>query len=149
MNLLELKQAVQRAIDAAWEHGENPEDVVVSLQIDRNDQDMSFAQTTDVTLHYDGNAGASGCVLQGWDEEGGDGPRIPVAELLRRTGGYEVAEGADAVRAMIADKGEGPQTPQCSGWRVLPGGEKCPGCMDCRPNVPAHRTPGAETTKEV
>jgi len=130
MNLRELKNAVRNAIECAADYGEKPEEINVSLQIDdpENPHDDFMCVSDGVELHYDGNACASGCVLQGWLPEP-DG----VADTLRKNG-YEVAEGADAVRQKIAEKADGDDQPRCSGYRVFPGGEKCPGCGDCRPN---------------
>ena len=46
--------------------------------------------------------------------------------------GYKTVEGADAVIKAIKDTSEGSTERLCSGWRVFPGGEKCPGCEDCK-----------------
>lgn len=46
--------------------------------------------------------------------------------------GYEVAEGADDVRALIVTAASGIVFgPLCSGFGVLPGGARCTGCADC------------------
>jgi hypothetical protein len=70
MNLLELQQAVNDAVDRASEDGANPEDVVVSIQIDDvADPHHGYVQTDqDIELSYDGDCQASGCVLHGWKE---------------------------------------------------------------------------------
>lgn len=116
MNLRELKNAVDNAMECAADHGEKPDEINVSLQIDdpENPHDGYVCVTDGVALHYDGNACASGCVLQGWLPE-----RDSVADTLRKVG-YEVAEGTDAVRQMIADKANGDEQPRCSGYRVFP-----------------------------
>ena len=68
MNLMELQRAVSNAIDSAKEHGDNPEEVIVTLQIDDEaNPHHGYACTEgDVELTYDGNGIASGCVLHGW-----------------------------------------------------------------------------------
>jgi hypothetical protein len=46
--------------------------------------------------------------------------------------GYQVAEGAEAVLQAIQKVSNGPPTKRlCSGYRVFPNGNKCPGCSDC------------------
>lgn len=72
MNLKQLQTDVTNATRAAFEHGERPENVNVSLQIDDPDNPNSGYVCADhgVTLHYDGNTNASGCVLQAWKEYG-------------------------------------------------------------------------------
>ena len=62
MNLLELKEAVDRSIEAAIEYGEKPEEVMVSIQVDINKESV---YSDDVELHYDGDGQASGCVIVG------------------------------------------------------------------------------------
>ena len=80
MNLFELKTAVFRAVECAADHGEQPEDIVVSLQIDDpDDLDDGYVCANDVTLHYDGNCNASGCVLQAWREPMDNERRHPMA----------------------------------------------------------------------
>lgn len=68
MNLLDLQRSVNNAIESAKEHGEKPEEVIVSLQIDDEaDPHNGYAVCDDeVELTYDGNGLASGCVLHGW-----------------------------------------------------------------------------------
>lgn len=67
MNLKQLKEQVETAIQSAIDCGENPEEVVVSIQIDR-DGDSVFTHE-DVEVHYDGNGQVSGCVIAGWLEK--------------------------------------------------------------------------------
>jgi len=62
MNLKELKEAVDSAIERARECGESPEEIVVTLQLDIGARDPVWS-AEDVELHYDGNLDASGCVL--------------------------------------------------------------------------------------
>lgn len=62
MNLRELKEKVDAAIDAAIEWEDNPEEITVSIQVDIN-RDSVYSD--DVELHYDGDGCASGCVLVG------------------------------------------------------------------------------------
>ena len=68
MNLRELQTAVEEAIKSAYDVGSNPEDILVSLQIDdMADPHHGYVQTDeDVELTYDNNATASGCVIHGW-----------------------------------------------------------------------------------
>ena len=61
MNLLELKEKVDNAIEYANECQEKPSDIVVSLQIDGPGTETVYS--SDVDLHYDNNLQASGCVL--------------------------------------------------------------------------------------
>lgn len=68
MTLLELKEAVDHAIEKAAEYGESPSEIVVSLQIDRTNGEGSVFTDREVELSYDGNGQASGCVLVGWAE---------------------------------------------------------------------------------
>jgi len=62
MNLLELKRAVDDAVEAATEYGEPLENISVSLQID-GPTDESIYSEEEVELHYDNDVQASGCVL--------------------------------------------------------------------------------------
>ena len=64
MNLLELNDLSSRAIENAKELGEDPRDILVSIQIDDEENDSLWSD--DIKLIYDGNACASGCVLYGW-----------------------------------------------------------------------------------
>lgn len=76
MNLIELKEKVDRAIESAREYGDNPREVPVSIQIDSTVPiDPKYDErfwSDDIELFYDGDAQASGCVLHGWStgEEG-------------------------------------------------------------------------------
>ena len=130
MNLRELQTEVENAIRATYEHGENPEDVIVTLQVDDpEDPHHGYAcGTEEVTLHYDGNCQASGCVLQAWSE-----PDNSVERVLHDAG-YKTVSGADNVLAAIAAASDGSTEQRCSGYGVFPGGEKCGGCGDCKPN---------------
>ena len=70
MNLRELQTEVENAIRAVYEHGDNPVNVPVTLQIDGIGQvTEDYVCADDITLHYDDNTQASGCVLQAWLEE--------------------------------------------------------------------------------
>lgn len=62
MKLSELKEQVDNAVAYAKECGIPPEEILVTLQIDRAD-DESIWSDEDVELHYDNNCQASGCVL--------------------------------------------------------------------------------------
>lgn len=69
MNLIELKQAVDNAVESAKEYGADPIDILVSLQIEgpgvcrvRSDY---ICSDKDLELHYDNDGIASGCVLLG------------------------------------------------------------------------------------
>jgi len=62
MNLIELKESVEAAIEGAIEYGEAPEEVIVSIQIDINKESVWSAN---VTAHYDGDSQASGFVIVG------------------------------------------------------------------------------------
>ena len=64
MNLLDLKMFVDRAIENAKGFGDDPKNILVSIQID--DQHSETLWTDDVELTYDGDGQASGCVLHGW-----------------------------------------------------------------------------------
>ncbi len=67
MNLKELKEAVDSAIERAEEYGESPAEIAVTLQID-GPENESVWSAEDVELHYDGNLQASGCVLTAYRE---------------------------------------------------------------------------------
>jgi len=62
MNLLELKKAVNKAICAAKENRELPEEITVHIQVDINKES---AYSSDVELVYDGNGCAFDCVIVG------------------------------------------------------------------------------------
>jgi len=64
MNLLELKTFVDTVIENVKEFKQNPEDVLVSVQID--DVESESLWSDDIELAYDNNGQASGCVLHGW-----------------------------------------------------------------------------------
>lgn len=68
MNLQELKDHVDAAIEMAVELGENPAEIVVTLQIDGPESESVWS-SDDVDLHYDGNLQASGCVLTAFRDE--------------------------------------------------------------------------------
>ena len=67
MNLLELKDYVEKAIKNAMEFGEYPENILVSIQI--NDETTDDFWSDDIELVYDNDCQASGCVLHGWKKE--------------------------------------------------------------------------------
>ena len=62
MNLLELKTAVDRAVESATEDGNDLNDIIVSIQVDINGESV---YSSDVELHYDNDCQASGCVIVG------------------------------------------------------------------------------------
>ena len=62
MNLIELKKAVNIAIEMVHEDGRNPKDILVSIQVDIN---RSSPWSDDVRLVYDNDLNASGCVIVG------------------------------------------------------------------------------------
>lgn len=62
MNLLELKEKTDRAIESAKEYGDDPGEIIVSIQIDINRESV---YSNDVELHYDNDCQASGCVIVG------------------------------------------------------------------------------------
>ena len=61
MNLMELKSYIDRAIESAKEYGEDPIEIMVSIQID--DTERGSLWSDDVELTYDNDCQASGCVL--------------------------------------------------------------------------------------
>ena len=63
MNLSELKQAVDHAIEMTTEYNVSPDEVDVSVQIDL--ADGSSRWSNDVVLLYDNDLQASGCVILG------------------------------------------------------------------------------------
>jgi len=67
MNLSELKQAVEDAIESVFEYDDHPDNVHVNIQIDgpMNESVCSV----DVRLIYDNDCQASGCVLFGEVDE--------------------------------------------------------------------------------
>ena len=52
-------------------------------------------------------------------------------EQILQEAGYATVSGGDAVLAAIASASDGSTERLCSGWRVFPNGDKCPGCHDC------------------
>ena len=62
MNLYQLYEAVKGAISRAIMAGDDPNNVVVSIQVDVNKESV---WSDDVELHYDGDLCASGCVIVG------------------------------------------------------------------------------------
>jgi len=65
MNIIELKYAVEAAIDKAKETGIDPDSIQVSLQIEKLGSDVYMSTDKDIELIYDNNGMASGCVLYG------------------------------------------------------------------------------------
>ena len=63
MNLLQLKQKVDYAIEMAGENEDTPENIEVSIQIEGPEGDSVYSNN--IELHYDGDCQASGCVLVG------------------------------------------------------------------------------------
>lgn len=45
--------------------------------------------------------------------------------------GFKTVVGKDAVLTAIKDASDGKSVRLCSGFKVFPNGEKCPGCIDC------------------
>ena len=70
MKLIELKNYVDRAIENAIENGENPAEIIVSIQIDDTPSEALWSD--DIELTYDGDGTACGCVLHGWTKTTGD-----------------------------------------------------------------------------
>lgn len=68
MTLKELNEWTQSAMERAKDYEQNPDEVIVSLQIDdiSDPHHGSVCTSDDVELHYDGDCQASGCVLTGW-----------------------------------------------------------------------------------
>ena len=68
MNLQELQEKVNNAVEVANELEMPLTDIPVSIQIDDvADPHHGYIQTDeDVELTYDNNATASGCVIHGW-----------------------------------------------------------------------------------
>lgn len=62
MNLLELKEAVDSALERAVEGGDDPNEITISIQVNINKESV---YSDDVELHYDGDGCASGCVIVG------------------------------------------------------------------------------------
>jgi hypothetical protein len=51
--------------------------------------------------------------------------------------GFKTVVGADNVLQAIKDSARATTSGMlCSGYRVFPGGEKCPGCSDCMKETP-------------
>jgi uncharacterized protein YciU (UPF0263 family) len=65
MTLYDLKVAVDAAIERADENGEPTNEVLVTLQMDRQGT-SAICSSDDVQLHYDGNLDVSGCVISAW-----------------------------------------------------------------------------------
>ena len=64
MNLIELKSFVDQAIKSAKDFGDDPSNILVSVQIDDAESETLWAD--DIELNYDNDGQASGCVLHGW-----------------------------------------------------------------------------------
>ena len=62
MNIIQLRDAINGAIESAEEIGVTPESVEVSIQIDGQSVDSVWA-TDEMEVHYDNNGLASGCVI--------------------------------------------------------------------------------------
>lgn len=62
MNLTELYNAVNEAIQNVHEFGDNPDEVIVSIQVET---DTGSVWSNDVDLHYDCDTEYSGCVIIG------------------------------------------------------------------------------------
>jgi len=65
MDLQQLKEELDRAIEYALECGQIPHQIPVTLQIDRDGDDPIWS-SSEVELHYDNNAQATGCVLNAY-----------------------------------------------------------------------------------
>ena len=67
MNMIQLKDAVEGAIEHAKECGVDPATVNVALQVDCVPEGAESAYSTEnVELIYDNNGMAGGCVLYGF-----------------------------------------------------------------------------------
>jgi len=66
MNLLQLRADVEAAIEHAGDSGADPNDILVSIQIDLESGEDSL-WSEDVKLIYDNDGNASGCVIYGWE----------------------------------------------------------------------------------
>lgn len=64
MNLLELKSYVDIAIENAKGFGEDPKEILVSIQVDNTKSESLYSD--DIELTYDNDGQALGCVLHGW-----------------------------------------------------------------------------------
>jgi hypothetical protein len=69
---MELKKQVEQVVESIIEHGEKPEDVIVSMQIDSDPEKNlqveggSVWTNEEISVNYDGNGLVSGCVINGW-----------------------------------------------------------------------------------
>ena len=63
MNLIEHKNEILRIIDAVHEAGDDPNDVEVSIQIERGLQPPLYSH--DIEILYDNYGDVSGCVIYG------------------------------------------------------------------------------------
>lgn len=79
MNLRELQTEVENAIKSVYDDGQNPENIIVSLQIDdKADPDHGFVMSTeDIELTYDNDCMACGCVVHGWRDTSSDKKQAP------------------------------------------------------------------------
>ena len=68
MNLSGLKRDVDSAFESVIDQGQDPDEIIVSLQIDDPLQESVWAKE-EVDLHYDNDGQASGCVLVGYPIE--------------------------------------------------------------------------------
>ena len=55
---------------------------------------------------------------------------MDIVKILNEAG-YKTVEGCEKVTEAIKSESAGQTQWLCSGYRVFPGGEKCPGCNDC------------------
>lgn len=55
-----------------------------------------------------------------------------LVDLLKKAG-YVVAVGEEETRKLIRAVACDSLKKLCSGYRVFPGGERCKGCTDCKP----------------
>jgi len=126
MNLLELQQAVNEAVEMCGDMERLPEDIPVTIQIDDvAHPHHGYVQTDrDLQVHYDGDCNASGCVLGGWRD-------TRDVEKILQEAGYKTVSGAEAVKKAIADNVDKSLPLACSGHGVFPDGTKCKGCVDC------------------
>lgn len=56
---------------------------------------------------------------------------MDIVEVLNDAG-YKTITGKEALEIAIQEVADLSTTPLCSGYGVFPGGEKCPGCNDCK-----------------
>ena len=66
MVLTDLKHKIDEIIESVKEDGNNPDEIIVSVQID--DMDGQSTWSTDIGIHYDNDCQVSGCCILGEKE---------------------------------------------------------------------------------